>query len=201
MKIIGLTGPTGAGKGAVSALFAELGVPFVDTDAVYHALLEESDPLTNELVSAFGSEILDESGRVARKKLAATVFGHENTPALLERLNAIAHKYVMAKTHELVQEAKQNGAVAIVIDAPQLFEAHIEEECDLVVGVLADDEERLSRITARDGISAHDAKVRMRAQHGAEYFREHCDVILQNDGDMDALRDRVVALYHTIISK
>ncbi len=192
MKIIGLTGPTGAGKGAASAIFAKHGIPAIDTDAVYHGLLETNEALTAELAGAFGAEILAANGKVDRKKLGAAVFGRPNTPQLLHTLNTITHKYVMARTHELVREIEQSGARAAIIDAPQLFEAHIENECDVVVGVLADRLVRLSRIMARDGITEENALRRMNAQLDDAFYRNACHYILTNDGDLKVLEAQIL---------
>lgn len=194
MKILGLTGPSGAGKGTAAAIFAKYGIPSVDTDAVYHDLLSKSTKLTAELVAAFGTEILGKDGRVNRKKLSTVVFGHENTPALLHTLNTITHKYVMAKTHEMAQEYAKSGVRALLIDAPQLFEAHIENECDMILGVLADREIRLSRIMARDGIGKEDAIRRINAQHSDDFYRDACHYILTNNGDLDALETQILSL-------
>ncbi|MBQ8357186.1 MAG: dephospho-CoA kinase [Clostridia bacterium] len=191
MKIIGLTGPTGAGKGTAAAIFQKYGIPSVDTDAVYHELLERGGSMTHELATAFGSHILDENGIVDRKKLGATVFGHENTPELLHTLNTITHKYVMTVTRELLWEMEKSGVRAVLIDAPQLFEAKIEKECDIVVGVLADRDLRLSRIMARDGITRDAALRRINAQHDDTFYREACQYILKNDGDPDALEAQI----------
>ena len=192
MKILGLTGPSGAGKGAAAAIFAKYGIPSIDTDAVYHELLEKNTDLITELTDAFGKQILDGNGRVDRKKLGAIVFGQENKPTLLHTLNTITHKYVMAKTHEMAQEHEKNGARALLIDAPQLFEAHIEGECDLILGVLADRETRKARIMARDGISEEAATRRMNAQRPDDFYRGACHHILTNDGDLSALEAQIL---------
>ena len=192
MKVIGLTGPSGAGKGAVCGVLAKHGIPAIDTDAVYHRLLAENDALTEELCASFGKDILNESCRVDRKKLGAAVFGRPDTPARLHTLNTITHKYVMARTHELMRELAQTGARAIVIDAPQLFEARIEGECDLIVGVLADRAVRLARIMARDGISEENANKRINAQKSDDFFRSSCHYILTNDGDLADLEAQIL---------
>ena len=191
MKIIGLTGQSGAGKGAACAIFQKYGIPSVDTDAVYHALLAVNGPCTQELIAAFGTDILSEAGLVDRKKLAQTVFGKPNTANLLHTLNTITHKYIMAETHRLLQTYAQNGADAALIDAPQLFEAGAQKDCDLVVAVLAPRAVRLARITARDGISEEAAVRRIDAQKPDAFYREHCDAILENDGDLHALEEQI----------
>ena len=190
-KIIGLTGRSGAGKGAVCGLFQKHGIPAVDTDAVYHGILTEKGACTDELVAAFGCEILDENGLVARPKLASRVFGKENTPALLHSLNCITHKYIMAKTWDLVQVHRQNGVRAVLIDAPQLFEAGVDRDCDLTLGVIAPDELCIERIMERDGISRESAEKRLAAQHDNTYFRKNCTAVIENTGTQAELEARI----------
>lgn len=191
MKIIGLTGPSGAGKGTAAAIFLKYGIPSIDTDDVYHQLLAEGGDMTRELTAAFGKGILNDGGKVDRKKLGAAVFGHENTPSLLHTLNTITHKYVMARTHELLHELQKNGARAVLIDAPQLFDAHTESECDTVIGVLADRQTRLARIMMRDGISEEAALRRINAQQEDSFFRNACQYILENDGTTQSLEEQI----------
>lgn len=191
IKILGLTGPSGAGKGAACKIFAKYGIPAIDTDAVYHALLREDRSITAELVEAFGHTILGENGLVDRKKLGAAVFGQKNTPALLHTLNTITHKYVMARTWALVCEIEKKGARAVLIDAPQLFEAGIEQKCDIVIGILADRRIRLSRIMQRDQLSEEAALNRINAQHEDAFFRCSCHYILENNESEAVLEQQI----------
>ncbi len=190
-KIIGITGRSGAGKGACCEIFQKYGIPAIDTDAVYHELLSRKGACTDELVGAFGKKILNENGLVERKKLAARVFGKENTEALLHTLNSITHKYIMAKTWDTVQVHRKNGARAVLIDAPQLFEAGVEKECDLTLGVIAPDALCIERIMARDGISRENAAKRLAAQHDNDYFRAHCTAVIENAGTQAELEAQI----------
>ena len=192
--VLGLTGPSGDGKGAACKIFAKYGIPSIDTDAVYHDLLQTDSALTAELTAAFGTEVLGCEGKIDRKKLGAAVFGHENTPTLLHTLNTITHKYVMATTWKLVRDLEQKGARAVLIDAPQLFEANVEKDCRFVIAVLADREIRLTRILQRDGISREAAERRINAQRDDSFFRENCQYILENNGDKDALEAQICRL-------
>lgn len=189
-KVIGLTGRSGAGKGAVCEIFRKYGIPAVDTDAVYHTILSQKGPCTDELVARFGREILNENGLVDRKKLAARIFGAENK-ALLHSLNEITHKYIMAKTRETVQVHRENGVRAVLIDAPQLFEAHVEAECDLTLGIIAPDTLCTARIMARDGITREQAEKRLAAQHDNDYFRKNCTVVIENAGTRAELEAKI----------
>lgn len=190
MKIVGLTGGSGTGKGTVAKIFAEYGIPSVDTDAVYHELLENDRELNLELAAAFGAGILGEGGKVNRKLLAATVFGKENTPALLHTLNQITHKYVMSETKKRLAEYA-NTAPAALIDAPLLFEAGLDSWCEAVIGVLADRETRIQRVMKRDGIDRAAAIRRIDAQPDDNFFRERCNIVLENNGDLANLQKEV----------
>ena len=90
MKIIGITGPTGAGKTTALGALRELGAWMIDADEVYHRLLEESAPLREALTARFG-DIQDKSGKIDRKKLGNVVFGD---PTALSDLNAITHRFI-----------------------------------------------------------------------------------------------------------
>lgn len=190
MKIVGLTGGSGTGKGTVAEIFAEYGIPSVDTDAVYHELLENNRALNSELAAAFGTGILGEDGKVNRRFLAATVFGKENTPALLHTLNQITHKYVMSETKKRLSEYANTAPVAL-IDAPLLFEAGLDAWCEEVIGVLADRETRILRVTGRDGIDRAAAIRRIDAQPDDNFFRERCNIVLENNGDLAQLKEKV----------
>ena len=190
MLTVGLTGPSGAGKGTVAALFARYGIPSIDTDAVYHALLVPPSPCLDELAARFGSSILTSEGRLDRKALAALVFatGHE---AELADLNRIAHRHVLDETRRRLVDHEAQGAPAVLVDAPQLFESGFDAECDRILVVLAPWETRLARIMERDGITREQALARLNAAHPDDFFRARADLILVNDGDPSVLEDEV----------
>ena len=97
MFIFGLTGPSGAGKGTITELFAKYKVYSVDTDAVYHRLLIPPSACLDELTARFGTGVLSPDGSLNRQALAAVVFSDDNA---LADLNAITHKYILARTKE-----------------------------------------------------------------------------------------------------
>ena len=183
MKIIGLTGPSGAGKSTVAGFFAAYGIPTIDADRVYHDILSAPGPCTDELTATFGRDVLNESGLVDRKKLGAAVFGKADTPARLQTLNEITHKYVMAQVEKETAALRRRGVRAVLFDAPQLFEAGADRKCDLVIGVLADRDHRLRRIMRRDGIDKAAAIARLDAQKPDDFYRARCQLILENNDD------------------
>lgn len=184
MLVIGLTGPSGAGKGAVSELFAKFGLPVINADDIYHQLLIPPSPCLEELVQRFGTSILTEAGTLDRRTLSELVF---SDPAALSDLNAITHRYVMNDVQRKMEALRHADTRAAVFDAPQLFEAGANRACGVVVSVLADKRLRMERIMERDGIDADAAWRRMAAQKSDEFFRTHSDYVIQNDGSPDAL--------------
>ena len=194
MLVIGLTGPTGAGKGTVAKLFASFGVQIIDADAVYHALLNPPSPCLDELTARFGSSILNPDKTLNRQALGAIVFADQGA---LADLNAITHRYVMEQIRAELARLRRAQVKVALLDAPQLFEAGADRDCDVVVSVLADEERRLSRITQRDGISPKAARKRMAAQLPDEFFRRNASYIIENNQSPEQLTDAV----HAILSE
>ena len=191
MLVIGLTGPSGAGKSEVADLLHRNGLSVIDADAVYHALLLPPSPCLDELCARFGTEILNTDGTLNRPYLGSIVFSN---PEALADLNAIAHRYVMDEIRAVLRGYERLGTRAVVIDAPQLFEAGADALCDTVVSVLAARETRIGRIMERDGIDREGATRRIDAQKSDVFFREHSDHVIENDGARDALTSAVRAL-------
>lgn len=193
MKIIGLTGPSGAGKGFCYGFFSRHDIPCIDTDAVYHELLIPPSDCVNELKENFGNGIIDENQRVDRKKLAKIVFSDESRKKL-ELLNKITHKYVLKKTKELVAEAEKSQKAAVVIDAPLLFEAEFDKHCDFTVAVISDVETRVKRIMTRDSLTRDAALMRVRSQNPDEYYTSRASYTVTNNSDCEALDQQLDAI-------
>lgn len=180
MKIIGITGPTGAGKTTALSALSGLGGYLIDCDAVYHRLLDCSAPMCSELTARFGWSILDAKGRLDRKRLGEIVF---HDAEALSDLNAITHRYVGEEVDRLLAAAQAEGRTAAAIDAIALIESGLSGKCDAVVGILAPAEVRVRRIMAREGIAEGYARARVEAQKEESYFRAHCTYILENGAD------------------
>ena len=147
MKVIGITGPTGAGKTTALNALASLGGTIIDADAVYHELTETCQPMLAELRARFPSVFVGE--RIDLKKLGAIVF---RVPEEMADLNAITHKYVIRETQRRVEQARAEGRPAAAIDAIALFESGLDQMCDCLLAVLAPAEVRIRR----EGIPVND---------------------------------------------
>ena len=188
MLVIGLTGPTGAGKGAVASIFEKYKIPVINADRVYHELISPPSSCLEELVDAFGKKILLPDGGLDRRALGGIVF---NDPAALERLNSITHRYVMEEVEIRMERFRRDGLPVAVFDAPQLFEAGAHRACGAVISVLADRGLRLERIMARDNLTAEAAMRRILAQKSDEFFKTHSDYIIENNGTIETLAPQV----------
>ena len=188
MLVIGLTGPTGAGKGEVANIFKRYGIPVINADRVYHELITPPSSCLQELTEEFGKEILLPDGSLNRRALGGIVF---SDPAARERLNTITHRYVMEEVKTQLERYRREGVPVSVFDAPQLFEAGAQRACGAVVSVLADRGLRLERIMARDNITAEAAMRRILAQKSDEFFKTHSDYIIENNGTVETLAPQV----------
>lgn len=196
MKVIGITGPTGAGKTTALHVLRELGAEVIDTDAVYHALLRENGGLKSALVSAFGERILNGVGEVDRKALAREAY-----PNRLSELNAVTHPFVVEEVDRRIAAARQEGR-SVAIDAIALIESGLAQRCDAVVAVLAPRELRLRRIMARDGIDEEYARRRVLAQQGDDFFRDNSDHTLENGvkDTEERFRERALELFRELLA-
>ncbi len=184
MLVIGLTGPTGAGKSRVAEIFTAFGLPVINADEVYHQLLIPPSRCLDELREHFGHKILTPDGTLDRAALGRIVF---SDPDALSALNTITHHYVKAEIRRTLDRWRREDRIAAVLDAPQLFEAGAERDCNVIVSVLADRDLRLDRIVLRDGIDRERAAHRMESQKSDEFFRTHSDYVIENNDAGDRL--------------
>lgn len=192
MRIIGLTGGSGTGKGTFAALLREKGAGWVDADAVYRTLCAENREMLAALDAAFGG-VLDQNGALDRPKLASIVFAD---PEKLKKLNAITLPYIRAASLEAMRA--QGDCPFVLYDAPTLFEVGADDLCERIIGVLADTEVRVQRIMARDGLDETAARARIGAQPDADFYRARCNYIVENNGGIADLQRQTDAIFEDL---
>lgn len=182
MKIIGLTGPTGAGKSNLTETAQNLGFKVIDCDRVARKAVEKESEGLKALVKVFGTDILLENGELNRKALARKAFA---TLEQTETLNKTLFPFIT----ELVE--KEFDSELILLDAPTLIESGLNKKCDKVIGVWADPEIRLKRICERDGLSLEDAKIRLNAGKDESFYKENTDILIYNNGEIPEFRKEI----------
>lgn len=199
IKLIGLTGQTGAGKSSVCEIIEKMGFVIIDADKVSHEVVDTDLNCLADLVMKFSCGILTENGKLNRKRLASIVFSDQKN---LVTLNKTIFPYITAKIESRIAELgmKEDGCI-VVLDAPTLFESGIDRRCNTIVSVLADRDTRLDRIIKRDGLSSREALQRVNAQHEDSFYTEKSDHIIYNNGGFDELNERVTEVFEYIREK
>lgn len=186
MLKVGLTGGIGAGKSEVSRLLVSYGAVLIDADKIAREVVEPGTPGLAAVVEAFGEDVLAADGTLDRPKLGSIVFADA---ARLATLNAIVHPLVGARSAELEGGA---GADAVVIhDVPLLTENGLAPLYDLVVVVDASPETQLDRLVRLRGMTEDEARARMAAQASREQRLAIADLVIDNDGPLEALEPQV----------
>ncbi len=192
--IIGLAGGIGSGKTEVARILAGLGCVVADSDATARQALREPE-FRETLVGWWGEDILDANGEIDRAAVAATAF---SDPQERRKLEALVHPWIEARRRELF-EAAPPEAPALVIDAPLLFEAGLDAECDAVIFVDADPAVRRDRVAGSRGWEAAELDRREESQLPLDEKRERADYILRNNGELSEMTAGVRHLLRTIV--
>jgi dephospho-CoA kinase len=183
---LGIAGGIGSGKSSVAAILAELGCVVCDSDG----LARESfrDPaVRDEIVSWWGSGVLDESGGIDRAEVARIVFSR---PDQRQRLESLVHPWIETRRRTLFKQAPPDTR-ALVIDAPLLFEAGLDAECDAVIFVETDHARRLARLTRSRGWDEAELNKREESQLSLDVKRARSDYVVINNGDLDKLTEQI----------
>ncbi|MBM7173660.1 dephospho-CoA kinase [Streptomyces sp. G44] len=196
MLKVGLTGGIGAGKSEVSRLLVASGAVLIDADRIAREVVEPGTPGLAAVVEAFGPEILAPDGSLDRPRLGAIVFADAER---LAALNAIVHPLVGARSAELERSA--SGDAVVVHDVPLLTENGLAPLYDVVVVVDASPRTQLDRLVRLRGMSEEDARARMAAQATREKRLEIADIVIDNDGSLEGLRERVAEVWSDLVRR
>ena len=177
MKIIGLTGLTGAGKSTVAQKLMAYGCYHIDADKVARDVINNSEDVKNKLKEHFGADVINEDGTTNRPLLASRAFADEKST---NDLNAITHPAVTEEIKSIIKDMEEIGYRGVIIDAIALFESGEDALCDFTVAVVAPKEIRLERIMKRDSITEEKALERINAQKDESFFTSRADFVLWN---------------------
>ncbi|HKK83324.1 MAG TPA: dephospho-CoA kinase [Atribacterota bacterium] len=194
MLIVGLTGGIVSGKTTVARIFERLGAKIIDLDEIARQIVKPQQKAWKKIVQNFGVEILKDNQEINRKKLAKIVFSNQEK---LNLLNQITHPVIIEVMKEqLNQISKQTSEdVICMIDAPLLFEAHIEHMMDKIIVVYINEKEQMTRLLQREGLSKDDAIKRMRAQIPIEDKVHLADYVIDNSFSIEQTKEQVFRLW------
>jgi dephospho-CoA kinase len=194
-KVIALTGNVAAGKSKVAELFADWGATVVDADVLVRQLQQPGEPVFDAIIARFGSDMLRADGGLDRAALRRRMLGDAEAKRDLE---AIVHPAVAERRRQLTAAAADRGAPVVVADIPLLFEADDPAAYDAVVLVDAPQLVRRERLIALRGMDPDEADRLMAAQLPSGLKRRAADFVIDNDGDMQLLRERALAVWHAL---
>ncbi|MFD4693145.1 dephospho-CoA kinase [Streptomyces sp. NPDC058463] len=196
MLKVGLTGGIGAGKSEVSRRLVCSGAVLIPPKRTGREVAPPAPPGPDAVVEAFGPGILTPDGTLDRPALGAIVFAD---PERLAALNAIVHPLVGARSAELERAA---GPDAVVVhDVPLLTENGLAPLYDLVVVVDATPGTQLDRLVTLRGMTESDARARMAAQATREERKAVADLVVDNDGPLEALEPQVRTLWSELTAR
>ncbi len=200
MYVVGLTGGIASGKSTVSVLLAANGAGIIDADRIGHEIIMKGAEGYRQLLEAFGDGILGDDGEISRPKLAALVFGDKEKVA---RLNAITHPLIgkeMFRRMEGFRREKGEGAI-VVYDAALLIESGARDMLDILVVVAADPQVQIERLERDRDMPAEEAQRRISSQLNLEDKLAHADYVIENEGSLKDLENKVDELWSDISRK
>lgn len=192
--VIGIVGGIGSGKSAVAQVFADLGCVVSDSDESVREIMRDR-MVIDQLVEWWGRKILNTDGMIDRGRVAHIVF---DQPFERRKLEGLIHPLVHRRRRAMIAQAVADGVFGVIIDAPLLFEAGVDSECDAIVFVDTPREIRLARVSATRGWDAQELDKREKAQLGLEHKRKRSDYIVANTGLPDELNGRVARVLAAI---
>ena len=193
---VGLTGGIGSGKSTIAGMFADCGVAVIDSDEISHRLTQAAGAAIAPIRATFGDDYIDASGALDRAHMRQLAF---SDPAAKRRLEAILHPLI--RTQMLAHAQAADAAPYLLLVIPLLFEAPGYQE--LVQSTLVVDCEeatQVARARQRSGLDEQSVRAIMATQISRAERLRRADQIIQNDGDLDALRQRVKQLHQSYLN-
>jgi dephospho-CoA kinase len=196
MYAVGLTGGIASGKTMISNLFAELGVPIIDTDVISRKLLEPGELAYDQVCAHFGNDILNTNNNIDRARLREIIF---SDPAEKSWLETMLHPLIYQRSHDAVLEHSRASYVIVVI--PLLFETNFQSLADRILVVDCPAELQVERLVKRDNIDESLARKMMSQQlSNSERLARAHDIINNGSDDID-LRSQVAALHQSYLQR
>ena len=197
MLKIGLTGGIGSGKSSVSKLFQEWGSYIFDADSIAKEVLEENQTAQNEIISEFGTDILNKKNEIEKAKLARIAFQDENSQL---RLNTIIHPYIFSEIDKEFDKTLQDGNHELFcVDAALIYESGADTHMDYVIVVISNLKLRIERVMKRGGLTREELLKRIELQWTDDEKVSMADFVIHNNGSEKDLRQECEEVYEKIV--
>ena len=192
MLTISLTGGIACGKSTVASMLRALGASIVDADQISRSLTAPGGAALPQIRKTFGDGVFHPDGTLNRAALSAEVFGNAEK---LEQLNAITHPLILREMERQIGLCRKQGAEAVVLDVPLLFEANMQHLGDFTVCVTAPEEVQISRMADRNGFTREEALSRIRSQMPVSEKAARSDIVIDTHKPLAELEEEVRRLY------
>jgi dephospho-CoA kinase len=198
MLVIGLTGSIGTGKSEVARQLEILGASIISADQVGHEAYTPNTEAWEQVVAAFGDDILQDDKDIDRRKLGAIVF---SDPSQLEKLNSIMHPRMARMVSDKIEVLCGQGVKVVVVEAALLFEAGWDTLVEEVWVTDTSEDIVVGRLKDRNGLSEEEAKKRINSQMDRAERIERSDFIIDNSSDMAGLEIAIKELWDRRVAK
>ena len=198
MFVIGLTGSIGTGKSEAARQLEALGASIISADEVGHEAYTPNTEAWEQVIAAFGDDILQDDGDIDRRKLGTIVFSDSSQ---LEKLNQIMHPRMARMVADKIEVLRDQGVNVVVVEAALLFEAGWDTLVEEVWVTDSPEHIVIGRLKERNGLSEEEAKKRINSQMGRAERIERSDFVINNSGDMADLGNAIKELWERRVTK
>jgi len=195
VKLVGLTGGIASGKSTVAKILESFGAAIVNADTLSREVVEPGREAWQEIVAAFGAEVLQPDQGLDRQKLRTIIF---NNPEARRKIESIIHPRVRALAEQRIHDHTAAGYDVVVYEVPLLFEGNLHEWLRPVILVACDVDTQLQRLQQRDGLDRAQAQKHIDAQMSLTEKRRLADYVIENNGSVDDLKRQVEAVLEKI---
>ena len=186
MKVIGITGSSGAGKSTVCEMIQSLyDVCIINADQVAKDLSQKGSSYVEGIAHIFGKSILTSDGELNRKKLADFIYHDDQKRKML---NGYTFNHITKQIKKMMAETDKE---IVVIDAPLLFEAELDKICDASIAIISQKDLQIERICKRDGITEEVAEKRISIQEDNDFFKARCDYVIENNDKIEDVKAQI----------
>lgn len=192
---IGLTGGIASGKSTVSKVFRDLGINVIDADVIAREVLVLYPELLEKIRNTFGDHFFTEDGSLDRKALGNYIFKYHGERL---KLDSIMLPPIKEEIFKRIDDLEKSGIKLCIVDAATLIEQGIHKQMDMNILVWVDKNTQIERLRKRDNISLEQAMNRINSQMSLEEKKKHVDFIIDNDKDLNYMREQVEEIMNVI---